>query len=751
MAVFGLEKRVAGLSLPSIEQWRDLTRSRYLLGGGYALAFILTAIAVALASSPPATGPLGPASMAVLFVLGFNLLLIGALALLVCWRVIGMLDGSLGDAGARLHLRFVALFSMAAVAPALIVALFFGVLVNRGVESWFSQRVRTVVENSATVARSYVEEQKTYIADHMALMAQRVNSAAPAIGQSPVAFGHFLAAETHDNGFAAAYVIDRDGRVLARAEEVQTPFLAPPATSFKVADEGIISAQGFESTDLFRALYKLKAFPDGYLYIVRPVDRGILNHLRETEASLVSYREAAASRTRIQAAFILSYVETALLVLVGAVWLGVAAANSIATPVARLVQAAGRVAQGDLDARVDSSEGPAEIAVLSRAFNQMTGDLQGQQAALKAASLDAEARRQFIETVLSGVSAGVMGLDGKSRVSALNRQAATLLDLTQDDTVGQKLEKAAPELAAVVAQAMQTGNDAEAEVDVTRRNDTRRLRVRASGHSSEGLVLTFDDITRLVAAQRNAAWKDVARRIAHEIKNPLTPIQLSAERIRRKYRKEITSDLETFDRCTDTIIRQVGDIGRMVDEFSSFARMPAPKFETADAVEMLRQSVFAQRVASPDIDVEMLPSPDSYVLACDTRMVGQALTNLLKNAAEAVSARRADDPDAPKGRITAQLIEDGGYVSLVIEDNGAGLPQRDRDRLTEPYVTTREKGTGLGLAIVKRIMEDHGGDLLLADAAKGRGARFSLRFPRPEPKAEPTKPARRRLAMKEAE
>ncbi len=751
MAVFGLEKRVAGVNLPSPGQWQDLTRSRYLLGGGYALAFILTATGVALASSPPATGPLGPASTVVLFVLGFNLLLIGALAALVCWRIVGMLDGSSGDAGARLHLRFVALFSMAAVAPALIVALFFGVLVNRGVESWFSSRVRTVVENSATVARSYVEEQKAYIADHMALMAQRVNSAAPAISQSPVAFGHFLAAETQDNGFTAAYVIDRDGRVLARAEETPTPFLAPPATSFKAADEGDISAQGFESTDLFRALYKLKAFPDGYLYIVRPVDRGILNHLRETEASLVSYREAAASRTRIQAAFILSYVETALLVLVGAVWLGVAAANSIASPVARLVQAAGRVAKGDLDARVDSNGGPAEIAVLSRAFNQMTGDLQQQQAALKAASLDAEARRQFIETVLSGVSAGVMGLDAQNRISALNRQASILLGLNQAETLGRALDEAAPELAGVVAQAIQTSSEAESEIDVTRDNNTRRLRVRASGAASEGLVLTFDDITRLVTAQRNAAWRDVARRIAHEIKNPLTPIQLSAERIRRKYRKEIVSDLETFDRCTDTIIRQVGDIGRMVDEFSAFARMPSPKFETLDAIEMLRQGVFAQRVASPEIDVELLDGPEYYTLVCDTHMIGQALTNLLKNAAEAIAARHADSPGGPKGRITAQLVEHGSYVSLIIEDNGAGLPLRDRDRLTEPYVTTREKGTGLGLAIVKRIMEDHGGALLLGDAASGRGARFTLRFPRPEFKVEQPKLRQARLAMKEAE
>ena len=730
MDVFSFEKRMSGFMRLSLTGLGDLTRSRYLLGGGYILAFILTAASVVLASSPPATGPLGPASTIVLIVLGLNLFLILALACLVGWRVLSMLGGSPDEAGARLHLRFVVLFSMAAVAPALIVALFFGVLVNRGVESWFSQRVRTVVENSATVARSYVEEQKSYIADHMLLMAQRINNAAPAIGQSPVAFGHYLASETGDNGFTAAYVLDRDGRILARAEQNAPDFLSPPPASFKAADEGDISAQPFESADLFRALYRLKAVPDGYLYIVRPVDRGILNHLRETEASLVSYRDAAASRTKIQSAFILSYVETALLVLVGAVWLGVAAANSIAAPVARLVQAAGRVAQGDLDARVDAEGGSAEIGVLSRAFNQMTSDLQDQQAALKTARVDAEARRQFIETVLSGVSAGVMGLDERGNISALNRSAATLLGLTVHQALGKALDKAAPELVDVMHQAKSAGADAEAEVDVKRKTETRRLRVRVSGQSAEGLVLTFDDITRLVAAQRNAAWRDVARRIAHEIKNPLTPIQLSAERLRRKYRKEIVGDLETFDRCTETIIRQVGDIGRMVDEFSSFARMPAPKFARVDAVELLHQAVFAQKVASPEIIVDMGEVPAQSSLACDARMVGQGLTNLLKNAAEAIASRHAEDPKAPQGRILASLFVDKkGAISLAVEDNGMGLPARDRDRLIEPYVTTREKGTGLGLAIVKRIMEEHGGELVLTDAPKDRGALITLKFP----------------------
>ncbi len=712
-------------SAPSRPPWRRFIESRYLLGGGYALAGLLTAAGVVLASSPPANGPIGPASQTMLWILGLNLVLILALAALVGWRVVRLLADR-AEAGARLHLRFVTLFAAAAVAPAVIVALFFGVLVTRGVEGWFSQRVRTVVENSATVARSYVDEQTGYIRDHMFLMAGDLNRAAPALQSTPVTFGHFLAYQASYHAFPGVYILDRDGRVLARAEaENPPPFLTPPKSSFAAADEGDISMRPFESADLIRALYKLQDYPDAYLYVARPVDRGILNHLRETEASLNAYGESARNRERIQMAFILSYLETALLVLVGAVWLGMAAAGSIAAPVARLVRAAGQVSAGDLDARVRTDEDPEEIAVLSRAFNQMTDDLQRQQEALKAASEDAEARRQFIETVLLGVSAGVLGVDGEGKVSAANKQAGVLLGLNRR-AIGQPLDKAAPELSAVAERAMETGGEAEEEIDVARGAETRRLRVRASRASADSLVLTFDDITRLVSAQRNAAWRDVARRIAHEIKNPLTPIQLSAERLRRKYRKLVGDDLDTFDRCTDTIIRQVGDIGRMVDEFSAFARMPAPKFAEVDPGELLREAVFSQRVANPDIEME-IEEPDAALrLTCDPRMVGQALTNILKNAVEAVHA--AGRPRG-EGRITARLLSDGHGLAFEVEDNGVGLPAKDRDRLIEPYVTTREKGTGLGLAIVKRIAEDHGGELTLSDAGRGKGARVTLHMP----------------------
>jgi two-component system nitrogen regulation sensor histidine kinase NtrY len=720
---------------PGVERLRQVLRSRVVLGCAYGLAATLTGIAIFLAARPPERGPLGPASDLVLTVLALNLVLILALTGVVALRFFALFNARYSDAGARLHLRFVTMFASAAVAPAVVVALFMGVLVNQGMESWFSRRVQTVVENSATVFRSYLEDQQQYIGDHVTPMAADLNRDASMLRESPIRFGQFLETLATYHAFPAAYVIDREGRVLAPFEAPDAPkFVLPPPKAFASADQGEIFAECCAS-DTMRAVARLNAYPDAYLYVVRPLEPDIIGRMREADSALAGYRDAARSRARIQTIFALSYIETALLVLIGAVWLGLAAANAISGPVSRLVQAAGRVAGGDLTARVDAESDPEEIAVLSRAFNSMTHDLQAQQEALRRAGDEAESRRQFIETVLAGVSAGVIGLDAEGRISAANRQAAILLALPGDHGRGRKLVDLASEFRPVL-----DGDEREAEVDVIRGRESRRLRVRASA-SDGGLVLTFDDITRLVTAQRNAAWRDVARRIAHEIKNPLTPIQLSAERLRKKYRKDVPeSELEVFDRCTDTIVRQVGDIGRMVDEFSAFARMPAPKFSEQDAAELLRAAVFAQRVASPEIEVE-LEDPEDVRLLADGRMLAQALTNVLKNAAEAIEAQRGAAP-RHDGRITARLVSDETGIAFEVEDNGVGLPAKDRDRLTEPYVTTREKGTGLGLAIVKRIMEDHGGELELADARGGRGALAILRLPasaRMRPPAAPEK------------
>ena len=708
-------------------------RRRNVFLAAYVVAFLISGAAIwLLATAPGASGEgaRDQASQAVLAVLGFNLLLIGVLAVVIGRRVL-LLVRQRTHAGARLHLRFVTLFSLVALVPAVTIALVFGVLVNRGVDQWFSDNVQAAVDNGADIGRAYTADVSAQMDGDLAVIAEQLEGVRP-LFESRIQFSDALTQVGDLFGYPAIYILGAQGEVLASGEGPGAPpYIAPPTAAFEEAAGGEEPSvqQVTQNPDAVRGLMAFPAYGDAYLYVVRPLRPGLIAQLAEAEQSIVAYREAQASRERIQAAFALSYFETALLVLVGAVWLGMSAASAISAPIGRLVEAADRVAGGDLSARVDDREGPGEIQTLSTAFNRMTGDLEAQQAALRAASEEARGRTVFIETVLSGVSAGVVGVDRRRRVSAINDSAIELLGIADRDIIGRPLGEVSPELSELAGRAEA---HIEEEIDVAHAGETRRLRVRIEGGLGGEMVLTFDDITRLVTAQRNAAWRDVARRIAHEIKNPLTPIQLSAERLRRRYRKQVGEDVEVFDRCTETIIRQVGDIGRMVDEFSSFARMPAPRFTAENPAELLREAVFAQRVAAPTIGVELVEPLPKVVLHADGRMVGQALTNILKNAGEAVAARRDSDPrpeDESRAGILASLKLEDGLAVFTIEDDGPGLPARDRDRLTEPYVTTREKGTGLGLAIVKRICEEHGGELKLADAETLSGARVCLIFP----------------------
>lgn len=722
-------------SLSERSLWGRLAdaRARALFGAAYGVAFLVTAAAIWLVvATPGATaGDEGRAAVGriVLLVLLANLVLIGGLAFIIGGRVV-RLTRNLQDPGAKLHLRFVTMFSLVAVVPAILIALVFGVLVNRGVDQWFSTNVRSAVENGAEIGRAYVADVGANLESDLETMTTELGGVRN-LFDNRIQFSMALGQIADFFGYPALYILNSEGQVLAQGElPGAPPYVAPPKEAIETVAGGEVAPTTVtENPDMVRALYPLPDYGDAYLYVVRPLAPGLIQRMRNGEESIAAYRDAEESRANIQAAFALSYLETALLVLVGAVWLGMSAASAISAPIGRLVKAADQVAGGDLGARVDSHDAPAEIAVLSEAFNRMTGDLQAQQVALKTASDEARGRSRFIETVLSGVSAGVIGLDRLGRISAINDSAMDLLAIQEEDVHGRPLASVSPELSELVGR---VEAHIEEEIDVVRHGDTRRLRVRIEGGLGGEMVLTFDDITRLVTAQRNAAWRDVARRIAHEIKNPLTPIQLSAERLKRKYRAQIGDDVEIFDRCTDTIIRQVGDIGRMVDEFSAFARMPAPRFAPENPAELLRQAVFAQRVATPDVAVALTePLPD-VVLQCDGRMVGQALTNILKNAGEAVSARRAIEGmsfhRAGPGVMVRLEVENSQAV-FIVEDDGVGLPEKDRDRLTEPYVTTREKGTGLGLAIVRRICEDHGGELRLADAETLTGARVCLIFP----------------------
>ena len=670
--------------------------------------------------------------------------LIAILAVLVGRRMLTVFRSR--EAGSRMHLRYMTLFALAAAIPAIVGAFSF-VLLIRGVDVWFSSRVSAMMDSSAEIAKyvytgelnrleAAIDETSTYMDRSISGLRSRETFEEkvlkPLLGP---------------NGYISIRVIDAQGRLLAEAKAEQAGEYRPPASKKFVDADVAVSAQCRsaappadcslpydinDQTDIATVLFPLSGSNHPYVLFEAPLQSGLFAKLSTASDAITQFRAFSQNQGAVRGILFGVYVEVMLLMLLGAVWLGMAVASNISEPVSWLIEAANRVAIGDLSARVPSALAVDEIGMLSHSFNKMTDDLERQTAALVAAGKEADNRRTFIETVLSGVSAGVIGLDASGRISAFNNQALRLLDMRAEDARGKSLAEVAPELEEVAARAAETGAGAEAELNILRGNLVRRLRVRAGGDAHDGLVLTFDDMTRLVAAQRNAAWRDVARRIAHEIKNPLTPIQLSAERLRRKYRQEVISDVETFDRCTETIIRQVSDIGRMVDEFSSFARMPAPRIASCDGVELLREAVFARRVAHPDIDItltdEMQGDP---VIQCDERMIAQALTNILKNAAEAVQARLHAEPE-PAGRITATIRRGGDLVQFEIEDNGVGLPEEGRDRLIEPYVTTREKGTGLGLAIVSRILEDHGGSLILGDAEHGRGARLVLTLPQDE-------------------
>ena len=719
---------------------------RLLLGVGYGASMLTTAFVIWLIIATPTGWSIGrtsgQTSQYLLILVCLNLLLLIGLIYFVIRRVIKIAQSRGADAGARLHLRFVFLFSMAAVLPAIVVALAF-MLLNRGLDTWFSDRVRGSVENGAEIAKIILKTDvdsgvaaTDYI--HSLLITERAKNLFP----DRLAFGVALKTtlDTTPN-LSAVYIIDKTGQVLARAEQPGSPsYFAPPQSAMQdVINQGGIKAD-FRESDAMRFLEKLDGYNGengAFLYGIKPLPEGLFDRFDKASKAINEYRESANNKSQVQGVFAMAYLEAVLLVLVGAIWGGTSAAENIAVPVARLVQAADRISSGDLDARVMTHKQSDDIAVLSRAFNRMTSDLQSQQLALKSAGEEAESRRRFIETVLSEISAGIVGLDVLEHISAINRHAASFLGVTSEDAIGLKIRDLAPEISELLDKA-NVHRVEEEEVDLVRSSETRRVRVRVSALETGGVVLTFDDITRLIAAQRNAAWRDVARRIAHEIKNPLTPIQLSAERLRRKYRAQIETDGETFERLTDTIVRQVGDIGRMVDEFSSFARMPAPNFAEEEAAELVRAAVFAQRVARADVQIDIVePLPDIRVV-CDGRMFSQALGNVLKNGGEAISSRLLRDQgreegaptDGIVGHLRVEMVEDAGFLTITVEDDGIGLPDKDRDRLTEPYVTTREKGTGLGLAIVKRILEDHGGDFYLSDAVTLNGARATLRLPR---------------------
>ena len=595
--------------------------------------------------------------------------------------------------------------------------------------------MRTALNEGLEASRGYLEEHRNNIRADALGMANDLSRAGSMLANDPYAFAQVLQTQTVLRGLTEAIVYEPvTGQVIAGVGPMEGLGVEPaPQEATEQARTGEVAVIGSPTDDRVRAVVMLNSTPTLMLMISRPVDQDILNHMARTEAAVTEYNRLDQNHSRLQVTFALIFALVALLVLSAAVLIGLVLANQIARPVGRLILATERVRGGDLSVRVPEIQSQDEVAGLSRAFNRMTGQLASQRTELMDAYSQIDERRRFTEAVLAGVSAGVIGLDLAGRIELPNRAASELLGMDLMGAIGARLDEVVPEFAPLLAgAAAQPERARTAEVEIGRAPKRRTLLARIGtdlrGGRPDGYVVTFDDITELQSAQRKAAWADVARRIAHEIKNPLTPIQLSAERLKRRFTKEITSDPDTFAQCADTIVRHVGDIGRMVDEFSAFARMPQPVLRPEDVGRIAREALILQRAARPEIEWTTEIPDRGPNGKCDRRLLGQALTNLLQNAADAV-AMRARAAGEPFGRIAVVVRERDGMAVIEVRDDGVGLPQEDRERLTEPYVTHKPKGTGLGLAIVKKIMEDHGGTLELDDRMDGPGAVATLALP----------------------
>jgi two-component system nitrogen regulation sensor histidine kinase NtrY len=593
-----------------------------------------------------------------------------------------------------------------------------------------------MIEQSLIVANAYVTEHAEAIRGEIMAMAYDLSRAKPVFDQDRDQFRKFLTAQAKGRNLSAGIIIKPDGSTVERADvTMDQKIVLPSAQILNEVTDTEPQVALIPEGDHVAAVVKLHGYDDMYLYVARLLDPRVVQQLRATQESVGEYANLEARRLGIQIAFALMFAVIALIVLLSSAWIGLDFANRLVAPIRRLIGAANVVSTGNLNIQVPVRPSEGDLARLGETFNKMTQELRTQHEDIVRARDLIDSRRRFTEAVLAGASAGVIGVNADGRISILNRSAERLIGRSENEALGLPLARVSPELAEIF-QAASNSNQRliQRQVTVSREGQERNYSVRVTSEQAaeaeHGYVITIDDITELVLAQRTSAWADIARRIAHEIKNPLTPIQLSAERLRRKYGKSITEDPAVFEQCTETIVRQVDDIKRMVDEFSRFARMPKAVIADDDIAETVRQVVFLLRVGYPDIDFEVELPAENMPARFDRRLISQALTNIMKNATEAIAA--VPPAELGRGRVIVSAKREGKEIVIDVVDNGIGLPKENRARLLEPYVTTREKGTGLGLAIVGRVLEEHGGRIELRDASEkmpgARGAWMQLRF-----------------------
>ena len=701
-----------------------------------AVILVLAAMASAFTTYAVMTNtdsPFGPDPRVVMMLAVVNLILLLSLVAVVAHRAYKLwLALKRGSVGSRLQTRIVLIFSLITMIPTSTVAIFSALFLNAGIEAWFSERVNTGLEESVAVAEAYLSEHRNLIRADARAMANDIDRALYEGLKKPSALNQIVSGQAALRSLTEAVILQR-GQVLAQTSlSFSLAFEGLPAQTMEMADSGQMVV--IADDDKIRAVIKLKSLPDSFLIVGRLIDERVVKHMENTQAAVNEYRQVKSKLSNIQIQFSSMFILVALLLLLAAIWYGMYFAARLVVPISHLIEAAERVRAGDYATRVGEGPKDDELATLGRAFNRMTNQLASQRRDLMKANRQLDSRRRFSEAVLAGVSAGVIALDNNRLITLHNRSALKLLRFAEDKhleelDIAEVLPEVLPQLEQVMAQPDQL---AQADVTVQRNEKQLTLHVRIAAQVFDGelesFILTFDDITPLVSAQRSAAWADVARRVAHEIKNPLTPIQLSAERLKRKYAKQIDeSERDNFTKYTETIIRHVGDIGRMVEEFVRFARLPAPVFTRENIGDLLTKTVFSEETAHSRLSY-VVDLPEEEIFAdVDASQIRQVITNLVKNAAEAIESQKGEK-GKEGGRIIVSAAAQDGHCIIEVKDNGNGFPTDQMHQLLEPYVTTRVKGTGLGLAIVKKILEDHHGRVELDNRPEG-GALVRLVLP----------------------
>ncbi len=669
---------------------------------------------------------------AIQYLFGFNIFLAALLLASIVWQSSVIIRARrAGVAGAGLHVRIVGLFGLVAVVPAILVAIVASITLGRVLDPWFKGDVKTLIEKTREVATSFRRDECRVLVGLTRLMVSDLERAKVMYFADRQLFRNYFTSRTRSLGFTLSILYDDKGQPIEITGTPESIDAIPPSLQIvQEAPFGEPECQILRDNTTYQSIAKVPGVNNWVLFVAGKVRPEALEFRNAAERGVQAYSELEERNIETQAALAAMFILIAVILLLSAVWVGIVFANGLMAPVRRLIHATDQVASGNFYVQVPVRQGEGDIGHLGETFNKMTSELRQQHDSLTAATDLIDRRRRFTETVLSGVSAGVIGVDKAGRISIVNSFSELLLRKTATELIGEPLAIAVPELAPLVDETRHGRQRVvRNQITVMRGGQERILNVRVSSDQAQGddgeLVITIDDITDLVLAQRSSAWADVARRIAHEIKNPLTPIQLSAERIRRKYGKVIQEDRQVFDQCTETIVRQVDDIKRMVDEFSSFARMPKPTIGEDDFAETVRQAVFLARIGYPDVKFRDNLPQQRVTAHFDRRLVSQALTNILKNAAEAIAA--VPDGERRPGEITVSMHRDNdATITILVDDNGKGFPLEGRQRLLEPYMTTREGGTGLGLAIVAKILEEHGGGIELLDNPNGQGGRVRL-------------------------